>query len=141
MTQKPNVCISPLIFPILVIVQLNGYNAVFSIVTAQMNNLTSHNKPCLIEEMPGKGGFSSTKDNHMMENNTKYFENGDTITQNDAVRIQYGSLPYPPVTEKYMRDEEHHYNTAERGAPFYTMPSIKLDNLNNFLYQGSQAFR
>ena len=140
MTQKPNMCTSALMLPIHLIAQLHCHNAVFSVNISETSNVTSHNRPYSADKMLGNREIICTKDNCIMETATEDFENGDTITQNDAVRIQYSSLPYPPVRKDKLKDEEHHYNTVARETPSYTMPSIKLDNVNNFLYHGGQTF-
>ena len=66
-------------------------------------------------------------------------DTGDTETQNDRVKKQYENLPYPPVSENYLKKEEEHYRT--RKEPIQEVSSIRLEKLNHYLYQGGETFR
>ena len=72
----------------------------------------------------------------------KQEECGDTLTQTDVVAQQYASLPYPLFGEERIAKEEIHYkadsNTEVRIA---YRKDITLENINHFLFSGSESFR
>ena len=65
----------------------------------------------------------------------------DTLTQNDLVTQQYASLPYPPFGEKEMKKEEIHYQTNGKAELKMGFRYITLENINHFLFSGSENFR
>ena len=66
---------------------------------------------------------------------------GDIIDHEDVVRKQYSSLPYPEVAQATLDREYDHYNVYMKQHPYYTVPTLKLGNLNRFLYEGKFDFR
>ena len=73
-----------------------------------------------------------------------YFElhgYGDTTTQNDIVRNQYFSLPYPAVSRQDLIAEKLHYTNKKSHIPFLATFAFALESLNHFLYKGLNRFR
>ena len=68
-------------------------------------------------------------------------EYADTSNDDDTVRMQYQSLPYPPVTTRYMRSWEMHYKDGGRNMPYTIHPELSLDILNHYLFRGACFFR
>ena len=66
---------------------------------------------------------------------------GDIIDHEDVVRKQYSSLPYPEVAQATLDKEYDHYNVYMKKYPYHTVPTLKLENLNQFLYDGKFQFR
>ena len=67
-------------------------------------------------------------------------EYGDTITSNDLVTKQYEALPYPEFNEDDILREKTYYNLEGR-KPMYVFPSIALEVMNHYLFQGNEDFR
>ena len=73
-------------------------------------------------------------------------EKYDTLSEDDIVRSQYKSFPYPPVKEKLLFREERHYsnttlqlnNKTKLWGIFYSM---HLESLNHYLYKGRNHFK
>ena len=65
---------------------------------------------------------------------------GDTTTQDDKVKKQYENLPYPEIDEKSLSDEEKYYS-GSYDALYDDHPSLRLQKLDHFLYQGNESFR
>ena len=65
----------------------------------------------------------------------------DTLTQNDLVTQQYASLPYPPFGEENIKKEETHYETNSNAELKMGFRYITLENINHFLFSGSENFR
>ena len=65
----------------------------------------------------------------------------DTLTQNDLVTQQYASLPYPPFGEEEIMKEEIHYETNSNADIKVGFTDITLENINHFLFSGSESFR
>ena len=63
------------------------------------------------------------------------------MTQNDLVAQQYASLPYPPFGEEEMKEETLHYETNANVEIREPIWSITLENINHFLFSGSENFR
>ena len=78
------------------------------------------------------------KNHHLIESVDK---RGDSIDHEDVVKKQYSSLPYPDVAQATLDREYEHYNVYMKQHPYYTVPTIKLENLNQFLYDGKFDFR
>ena len=78
------------------------------------------------------------KNHHLIESVDK---RGDSIDHEDVVKKQYSSLPYPEVAQATLDREYEHYNVYMKQHPYYTVPTIKLENLNQFLYDGKFDFR
>ena len=78
------------------------------------------------------------KNHHLIESVDK---RGDSIDHEDVVKKQYSSLPYPDVTQATLDREYDHYNVYMKQHPYYTVPTLKLGNLNHFLYKGKFDFR
>ena len=66
---------------------------------------------------------------------------GDTIPQNDLVTRQYEALPYPPVTNADIAEEEEFYRNNQQSNPMITSHHLTLENLNHFLFGGNENFR
>ena len=68
----------------------------------------------------------------------------DTITKDDALKKQYESLPYPAVSVSAIEQEELHYKqnikSLQNLRPFVIWPAIALEQINHFLFQGSNTF-
>ena len=81
----------------------------------------------------------------LFDNNYRLLESvdrrGDIIDHEDVVRKQYSSLPYPEVAQATLDKEYDHYNVYIKQYPYYTVPTLKLENLNQFLYEGKFHFR
>ena len=78
------------------------------------------------------------KNHHLIES---IDNRGDSIDHEDVVRKQYCSLPYPDVAQVTLDREYDHYNVYMKQHPYYTVPTLKLGNLNHFLYEGKFDFR
>ena len=69
-------------------------------------------------------------------------EYSDTLTQDDMVRNQYLSLPYPAVTKHNIHVEQQYYNNHyKRDTPFNIATAYTLERINHFLFQGRNNFR
>ena len=66
---------------------------------------------------------------------------GDIIDHEDVVKKQYSSLPYPEVAQATLDREYDHYNVYMKQHPYYTVRTLKLENINQFLYDGQFDFR
>jgi len=67
-------------------------------------------------------------------------ESGDATTSRDLVTMQYESLPYPPVPEKDLLEEENWYKNGKE-TPMLIVESHTLEKTNHYLHQGKQNFR
>ena len=65
----------------------------------------------------------------------------DTITQDDNVRKQYLSLPYPAVPKYDLVKEKMYYEQRTNNEPFSTTFAYTLEGLNHFLFEGKNQFR
>ena len=71
-----------------------------------------------------------------------FYQNGDTITQNDIVRSQYELLPYPIVTKERIEALRKHYDDKnKRDNPFSRVPGSDLETINHYLFKGTNDFR
>ena len=68
------------------------------------------------------------------------FNEYDVISDDDKVQNQYKMLPFPPVPEKRLLQEEQHYKTNSSSMFSYTF-QLTLESLNHYLYQGKNHFR
>ena len=59
----------------------------------------------------------------------------------DLVRKQYLSFPYPYVSPQYIQMEQNYYQSPKRNIPITTYPSISLEMVNHYLYQGENGFK
>ena len=64
----------------------------------------------------------------------------DTLTQDDIVRSQYLTLPYPAVSYQELEEERQHYIGKKKDTPFKTHFTFSLDSLNHYLYNGENQF-
>ena len=65
-------------------------------------------------------------------------------TENDKVQKQYENLPYPPVTEEFLREEERFYTTHQEAKPIFSCAKVEQQSfhkLNYSLYGGKDDFR
>ena len=68
-------------------------------------------------------------------------QSGDTNSQDDNVRNQYSSLPYPAVRKDHFLKEQNYYkNDSLRNIPYAIYPPIGLEYINHFLYNGVNDF-
>ena len=67
-------------------------------------------------------------------------EGGDTTTSRDLVKLQYESLPYPPVPDKVILAEEKWYKNGHE-TPMVIARSNTLEKTNHYLHQGKENFR
>ena len=58
---------------------------------------------------------------------------------NDPVTRQYESLPYPPVEDNELKNEEQSYKTNDYPVAFFR--SNVLESINHYLHRGKQNFR
>ena len=65
----------------------------------------------------------------------------DTISQDDIVRNQYLSLPYPAVSQESLQSEQNHYHSDKWNTPFSYSAENTLESINHFLYKGGNDFR
>ena len=65
---------------------------------------------------------------------------GDTIGQDDLVQSQYALLPYPPVREDDLFDEQLYYDGDSGNIPYTIHSSMALESINHFLFNGSNDF-
>ena len=65
----------------------------------------------------------------------------DTLTQDDIVRNQYSSLPYPAVSKRELAAELQHYKNTQNTTPYNTIFAFTLESLNHYLYKGENNFR
>ena len=56
----------------------------------------------------------------------------------DPVAKQYESLPYPPIKEIELREEEEFYKRNIHIKSF--VPSDALENINHYLHRGRENF-
>ena len=59
---------------------------------------------------------------------------------NDIVQRQYLMLPYPPFTEKDLRNEEEYYQLPNNDSPFLFSYLIQLEYINHYLFRGQNDF-
>ena len=65
----------------------------------------------------------------------------DSISMEDLVKNQYMSLPYPVVSMEHIVMEQNHYLDPHRNDAFRKYPSIDVNNVNKFLFDGYHDFR
>ena len=68
------------------------------------------------------------------------FASYDVISDDDVVRNQYKSLPYPYVSEEELLREEAYYQ-RKTSDPYVIMYSWNLENLNHYLFDGKNDFK
>ena len=56
----------------------------------------------------------------------------------DPVTRQYESLPYPPVENSYLKDEEQFYKKNAHIKAF--IPHHSLENINHYFHRGKENF-
>ena len=59
----------------------------------------------------------------------------------DLVQKQYISFPYPNVSSQDIEMEQSYYQSVKRNTPIGTYPSLDLEMVNHFLYQGENGFK
>ena len=72
----------------------------------------------------------------------------DTVSEDDVVRIQYSSLPYPAFSHRGLESEYMHYKSTTRGRtktnatiPYDMVFGFTLERINHFLFKGRNDFR
>ena len=65
----------------------------------------------------------------------------DTLTQDDIVRNQYSSLPYPAVSKRELAAELQYYKNTQNITPYNMIFAFTLESLNHYLYKGEKNFR
>ena len=84
---------------------------------------------------------------HSSLKNTKkadeeYFSRvSDTLSQDDIVRNQYSSLPYPAVSKRELAVESQYYKNKQKTTPYNMIFAFTLESLNHYLYKGQNQFR
>ena len=76
-----------------------------------------------------------------IENMLKFENSWDTFTQDDIVKKQYSSLPYPEVTQDEILFAHSHYNGEFKHIPIRRPVAENLESLNHFLYGGKNNFK
>ena len=71
---------------------------------------------------------------------TDSMNDGDTLAANDLVTKQYENLPYPPVTQKELLEEEEWYED-DKETLRWTAPSHTLQKSNHYLHKGNENFQ
>ena len=74
-------------------------------------------------------------------NNLQFTIYYDTKNQDDMVKQQYSSLPYPPVSKYDMEHEKDHYDDIDGSAPYKVYYALTPRMVNHFLFKGKNAFR
>ena len=82
-----------------------------------------------------------TKLQDAQNSSLKHLYNGDTLTQDDVVRKQYRSLPYPEISEDEIVKTYNHYKGELRHIPYMRIVAQELESLNHFLYKGKSNFK
>ena len=59
---------------------------------------------------------------------------------NDIVQRQYLMLPYPPFTERDLRNEEEYYQLPNNDSPLLFSYLIQLEYINHYLFRGQNNF-
>ena len=77
---------------------------------------------------------SNTHKSITESNEVDYFAEG-----RDPVRIQYESLPYPPIKKDELENEEQFYKTNSHFKSF--LRSNALETINHYLHRGKESFR
>ena len=72
----------------------------------------------------------------------------DTVSEDDVVRIQYSSLPYPAFSHRGVESEYMHYKSTTRRRtktnatiPYAMVFGFTLEWINHFLSKGRNDFR
>ena len=68
------------------------------------------------------------------------YEKYDGMSEDDIVRGQYKSLPYPPVPEEELKQEEKFY-TENSFRMYHKIHVLDLESVNHYLYRGQNDFR
>ena len=58
--------------------------------------------------------------------------------EHDPVKKHYQLLPYPPVEESKLNDEERFYKESNHTKTF--LPQHALENINHYLHRGKETF-
>ena len=75
------------------------------------------------------------------ENSTKFENSWDTFTQDDIVKKQYSSLPYPEIPLDEIVFTHNHYQSEFKHIPIRRPVAENLESLNHFLYKGENNFK
>ena len=76
---------------------------------------------------------------HFDQNKNDY-EKYDGMSEDDIVRGQYKLLPYPPVPEQELKQEEKFYS-ENSFKMYHNIHVLDLESLNHYLYRGQNDFR
>ena len=76
-----------------------------------------------------------------IENMSKFENSWDTFTQDDIVKKQYSSLPYPEISQDEIVLAHSHYNGEFKHIPIRRPVAENLESLNHFLYKGESNFK
>ena len=68
----------------------------------------------------------------------KYSDN--SVSNNDLVQLQYLHLPYPTIRYDTIDTEYKYYRSQNSDYPLSVQYSMKLEDLNHYLYQGQNNF-
>ena len=64
----------------------------------------------------------------------------EVLPENDPVTRQYETLPYPPVSDKDLKEEELYYRKYKDSIRL-SHSSNSLENINHYLHRGNENFR
>ena len=76
-----------------------------------------------------------------IENMSKFENSWDTFTQDDIVKKQYSSLPYPEISQDEILMAHNHYEGEFKHIPIRRPVAENLESLNHFLYKGENNFK
>ena len=65
----------------------------------------------------------------------------DTLTQDDIVRTQYCSLPYPAVSNEEFVRERNHYESKHQNVSYNIYPTVTINNLKKVLFKQKDVIR
>ena len=57
----------------------------------------------------------------------------------DLVQKQYLSFPFPYVGSQHIQMEKSYFQSVERDIPISTYPSLDLEMVNHYIYQGESG--
>ena len=79
--------------------------------------------------------------NNKITDKYDYPQYSDITPQDDIVQQQYLTLPYPPVHQSDILNEQIYYSGSEPTKPLNIYDAFTLENVNHFLFKGSNDFR
>ena len=98
-----------------------------------------HNKP--FKRGSRLCSFVVTQIDKKLVEKMNLFGASDTLTEDDIVRNQYLSFPYPAVSKQEIAKERQYYKNKQNATPYNTKFALMLESLNHYLYKGEESFR